>query len=525
MGNVTISIFYFLAFGGYLVLGILAAAVTQVPRIGILTQGFSQILLVFLGMYFVSAAWRRGGFRAFRGITLPVLIFGTMCLATDALNTYQIAATGELYGVPFASTHSGWIYVLTHSRFCFMFMFILFAVAVPLSPRQNSLAASFFTLAMILVPLSAIISCYPWMIEGKCYRLPELHVHLVQLRSGGNRLNSILLILNGLSMCTLFWVWCNKKLGVSYYFYLLCYGAAVFCMYFSATRGVLLTVVVVHAAILMFSGMWRRKSCIVLLTVCAIIHVICALHFERGINKNFSMLGRYNAVFTKQFFEDLTKPKHNVIVVNSPEIVKDPKEAVKDPKEAVKDPKEAVKDPKEVVKDPKEAVKDPKEAVKDPKEIMENVEEVMPHNARIVATSRKDGQGRFSLYKTAWLTFRQNPVTGLQNRLLVTSHHSKRIWHCHPHNLIIEAFLTGGIIGGILFLYIIYRGIRDAVFVFGNLPDYGVFAIIFLYMLVSGMNTLGFVTSLGEWVIFAAVILRAAVLSVEPEKTTTITTQ
>lgn len=91
--------------------------------------------------------------------------------------------------------------------------------------------------------------------------------------------------------------------------------------------------------------------------------------------------------------------------------------------------------------------------------------------------------GRLVFYMMAVIQISRHPLTGSTNGDLVFDRgEGPRLWTVH--NAYLQAFISTGVIGGFLFLFIAVRGFVDSLIVFYRKPEYAWLGIVFLYAAV-----------------------------------------
>lgn len=89
---------------------------------------------------------------------------------------------------------------------------------------------------------------------------------------------------------------------------------------------------------------------------------------------------------------------------------------------------------------------------------------------------------RESLLKAASFDFSQNPIFG--NAFLIQNHEFSG---SYPHNSVVEAFMATGVLGGIIFIFLILKGIQKAIYLIKSKSSFAWISLIFLQHLVLGI--------------------------------------
>lgn len=105
---------------------------------------------------------------------------------------------------------------------------------------------------------------------------------------------------------------------------------------------------------------------------------------------------------------------------------------------------------------------------------------------------------RMELYKDAWSQFIQNPVFGSALEELNSGF--------YPHNLIIESFMSTGLVGGIAFCAILILGLWSAVTVMRLRPSYGWVSLLFFQYVIGAQFSGSLYGSGTMWALLGAVI-------------------
>lgn len=105
---------------------------------------------------------------------------------------------------------------------------------------------------------------------------------------------------------------------------------------------------------------------------------------------------------------------------------------------------------------------------------------------------------RMELYKDAWSQFIQNPVFGSALEELNS--------RFYPHNLIIESFMSTGLVGGIAFCTILILGMWSAVTVMRLRPSYGWLSLLFFQYAIGAQFSGSLYESGTMWALLGAVI-------------------
>jgi hypothetical protein len=98
---------------------------------------------------------------------------------------------------------------------------------------------------------------------------------------------------------------------------------------------------------------------------------------------------------------------------------------------------------------------------------------------------------RIFIWRTSFEQFLENPISGdfLENR--ARGH--------YPHNVVIEALMTTGLIGGIPFIYLLVKGMLKAAQIVRTMPDKGWLSIVFVQVVFMNMFSGGIFSAIWLW--------------------------
>ncbi|MDR0606699.1 MAG: O-antigen ligase family protein [Bacteroidales bacterium] len=324
------------------------------------------------------------------------------------------------------------------------------------------------------ITIKSMVTSYPTI---------EKYVILKEKMGNDNYFNSFLSAIHALetisyAVSIIFWASINKTISIKvflplYIFFLLpCYA--------SSTRSTLLMIIISHCLAAVFSSyknsftFWSK---ILLVIVC---HLICLFIFmgNKDTNRTMTILGRWTQVVSMR--SDAT------ILNNNDKEIENKKTKIEDKEVEIKDKEVEIKDKETKIKNDSEL------SIKinsDTYLIIKNI--------------------RFFIWKHCLERIYKSPITGdglyIVDNLL--NRKKDKNWNTHPHNVVIQVFMGLGIFGGTLFLFILGRGILDAITCLYVTPEMGWLSILFFMVIIRSLLWTDIVRDYQLW--FLLIALRA----------------
>lgn len=475
-------LFCFLAFYGIamlqlflILIGIYNPSEYKVSRIAQIPYYFLKISLVITALYGLAWLFRHGKFTLSKfhfSIFLPLFwSFYTARLIHDTLvgeTGLKILQFDIIYYLhPFSTALAIWIPLF------------VFSTGIP---RQSSdRLFRWVLLPAILLGITLAFDLHDHLYrcivgDGSVWHMTK-HLKIAVWRT-----NEIALCGHVLMVLPL-WAYAEKKMPL--WLSMPCYFLGSVLMIGTGSRTFFVTTIFVHLFVFVFSTFRSRKDKFATIVVLCIVNalLVCLLKnciFERNVVDLKSMVAVQEKI--QEDTERAILPPENV--PNSTEVKIAPSNAIS--QDAHIAPSNAISQDAHIVSSNTISQDAHKETFKDLRERtperFKNIYEFDLFYRSIPVGFWKLGTGRFFIWGLAWDDLSKNPFTGS----------GTTVRGIHPHNEIIEAFISTGVVGGTVFLLILFFGMRDAILLIKKYPTLGWISVVYVTALIklnlSGMS-------------------------------------
>jgi hypothetical protein len=372
-------------------------------------------------------------------------------------------------------THTGYIVSQNYYDLVRPFLIILYVwlpIFICLRGIPSVVSSRNITIGILaFMVLHCIVACIMYfepIITGLTLRSEEIHEMTVYKRFG--RIGEIALIASIMS-CLGLWAVLEKKIPQVFFWSI--YTLGIILEHFSSMRTFFVAFIVALCFILIFSTHPKNRKFFLFLII-LILTNIGVIRVIGYASKDLTPIGRMFE--TKEEIVTMTS-----IISDSVSLIKSDKNlpSNKDNTSAESDIKkfpnfdsiESFKSSTAILSDPLQVEKS--KTIQQKEFTWDNI--CNQFNALV----KKAGTHRVNTWMTALKRVTEHPITGTGSAIFLKF--NSRPVKFMPHNNIVDAFLMTGVVGGSLFLIILFVSWRNAVIIFRNYPEHAWLAVIFVF--------------------------------------------
>ncbi len=490
-----------------------------------LHAGLKSCAYVLL-LYVIYKGYRCAGMRAFAGLSWPILIFLCMLYLSICFYSYYYENKYTWLNI--------WIW---------LFIPIL-AFAIPMSERSIKYGFKVFFFSLLFLMGFCLCLFYPEMLAGESLRGSLIRNTDYQHFSFSlvSRTSRLFWIFSGtigaLAGLVSLWLWVERRMNV--FLTILIYVLGLSLCLFTASRTNLLCWIVCHLILFILSYVRKHKWHVILALFSLLLFLNAGLAvFFAQDNHGITKRGRDMAfVFTN--VASFTKPDEVDVVSNTtPPVLPSPVPVPTPASEGViqvPSAKSVIQSPASegVVQAPsaKSVIQSPasegviqapsaKNVVFDRfleawKEMEDKIgvergifEPANPLRRYDLITLNNTRDARLAMFVATLVHLYHHPLAGTQGRLYFRV--QDELCYGYTHNIFLDAFLYTGVIGGCVFLLIVFRALLDSAHLLMRQPAYGWLGLVFVFCLIYNTTSGGVysgVSSTNIWI--WAVALRAS---------------
>jgi hypothetical protein len=429
-------------------------------------RGIETIATLFF-IYIIVSQYKIGGLRQFAGFSIPIAILLLMLFCR------LVADLWFLYDYPI-------------ERILLRLSFPIMLLAFTLPIDRNSYRKAFYWVYAVLFILSIIIivTWCDWIGSGLTMRSPDMVTaeyktfdsfyfgaitHSKQLSGGGGHVYLVGFVGALLSILSLYELLRNKKIidltqiGVSFGYILGCT-----LVFFAVYKGIVLGLITTILFFICTNKFWKSRQ--IIGKIIFLLFISCLLFFTVGYKDDHSISKRFFA-FYKSFMYNIQQlvTKTTDILTNEPQL------------ESVVSTSVSVNPPTTVP-----TTSQTEFFIKRPYTLKKKPIFGINNKYYIVSQEMKISDSRVAIYVLGFKVILDNPIFGYGMQLVVNINDQPTFISMHCNVLII--FLATGIVGGILFLYIIIKGCIDSFIIVANIPEAGWLSGIFFIAFISNIT-------------------------------------